>query len=304
MQIDRAIEYFLSAKKGDGARPATIRTYDQHLRRFVDAMPEVGDTDDLDVPTIRSYILKLQDDHRIKPVSRASRVVHLKAFCNWLEREELIKSSPFARGRVKVPAFERKNVATITDEEFRALLAACDTRLPVGRRDTALLMFLMDTGVRVGELVGLNIEDVNFTQRTAQLRHTKGKRERTVFFSPYTATALTRYLGRTKGEEGPLFGPVRSKGYIRLEANAVNQRLRILATKAGLDPQRVHPHAFRHTMATNYLREGGDPASLQAILGHADVSTTVKNYVHLVTGDLSKKHDQFSSMGRLMRKGH
>ena len=189
---------------------------------------------------------------------------------------------------------------TITDDEFRAMIAACNPRNSIGRRDVAMLMLLMDTGVRVSEAVGLDVADVNLAQRTAQLRVTKGKRERTVFFSPQTALALTRYLGRRRKDDGKLFMPIRQHASLtRITTGAFRERLEKLAIAAGIDPKRVHPHAFRHTMATNYLREGGDPASLQAMLGHSDVSTTVRNYAHLVTADLQKKHDQFSSMDRL-----
>ena len=300
VQLDRAIDFFLVAKKAEGRADQTISTYAQALYHFAKAMPEVGEAEDIDRNVARAYIAKLQElewaDRTI-----TSRITHMRTFCNWMVAEGIVRTSPFGRGKVPIPTFHRKDMQTITDDEFRSLLAVCDARTATGRRDIAMLMFLMDTGVRVSEAVGLSLSDVNLPQRTAQLRRTKSRRERTIFFSVDTALALTRYVGRRKKQDGPLFIALRNRGFESLTPAAFRLRLDTLAKKASLDPRRVHPHAFRHSMATNYLREGGDPASLQAMLGHADVSTTVRNYAHLVTADLQKKHDQFNSMERITR---
>ena len=124
---------------------------------------------------------------------------------------------------------------------------------------------------------------------------------RTVFFSPQTAVVLQRYIQRQPAierESEVVFCGWRGRP---LTTFGVHEMLASRAKKAGVK-SRVNPHTFRHTFATNYLRMGGDASSLQRILGHSDISTTIRNYAHLVDEDLSKAHDQFSPMSRVLAR--
>lgn len=192
-------------------------------------------------------------------------------------------------------------VDIIPDSDFRSLLGTCNDRsLNRNRRDEAILMFLFDTGVRVGELSNLRKDDLDMKRRTARVVG-KGRKWRTVFFSPQTAVTLQRYLQRQTAVERKsevVFCGWRGRP---LTTYGVHQMLALRAERAGV-VSRVNPHAFRHTFATNFLRMGGDASSLQRILGHSDISTTIRNYAHLVDEDLSKAHDQFSPMSRVLRR--
>jgi len=303
MQLDRAIDYFLAAKEAEGLSPQTTKTYASHLFKFARTMPEVGEAEDIDKFTVTGYIAKMQADGAMKPVSVNTQTRSLRVFCKWLEDEGLINVSPFraAKNPVKMPRFEKRPVDIITDDDFRGLLRTCeDKSVGRNRRDEAILMFLFDTGVRVGELVALKKDDLDMKRRTARVIG-KGRKWRTVFFSPQTAIALQRYLQRQNAverESEVVFCGWRGKA---MTTFGVHQMLATRAERAGV-VSRVNPHTFRHTFATNFLRMGGDVSSLQRILGHSDVSTTIRNYAHLVDDDLSKAHDRFSPMSRVMSR--
>lgn len=301
MQLDRAIDLYLQSKRAEGKTEATIRTYTDHLFRFAKDMPEIEEVSDIDKYSLQGYIAKLQARPTLKAVSVNSRVRSLRGFCSWLYEEELLRSNPFRteRGRLKMPKFEQEVPETLSDIDFRKLLATCDRSTNRGRRDEAILMFLFDTGVRVGELVNIQRERLDTRNRRAVVMG-KGRKERNVFFSPQTAVALTRYLTRMGDrawvESEWVFMGWRGR---RMTTYGVNQMLDRRAKEAGVTA-RCNPHTFRHTFATNYLRMGGDPATLQRILGHSDISTTVRIYTHLVGDDLAKAHDQFSPMQRAL----
>jgi site-specific recombinase XerD len=295
MEIETTVQFFLSAKHAENRSQGTIDWYDNALYRMLRRMPEMERLDDLNAITIRAYILLMQEDPGLRDVSVTKNVRAIRAFCRWLVREELLKADPFTK--VPVPSFEKRELDIVSDSDFKALLAACDRNTDKGRRDEAILMFLFDTGVRVGELVALKTEHLDLKSRQARVVG-KGRKWRTVFFSAQTATALHRYLARRMGREYVFVG----WGEKPLTVFGVNQMLKRLAERSGVKA-RVNPHSFRHTFATNYLRMGGDPATLQRILGHSDVSTTIRNYAHLVDADLRKAHDQFSPMGRALGRG-
>lgn len=302
MNLERAIDLYLSAKRAEGRTDATIKTYTDHLYRFAKYMPEVEEAGDVDKYNVQQYIARLQQAPTISNVSVASLTRSLRAFCSWLYDEDLIRTNPFTaeKGRVKVPKAEQRMPTILTDDDFRKLLATCDRSSARGRRDEAILMFLLDTGVRVSELTGLRKDKLDQKGRRAVV-FGKGQKERSVFFSPQTALSLARLLGRmTAVDRASPFVFIGWRGN-RLTSMGVNQMLERRAKDAGVTA-RCNPHTFRHTFATNYLRLGGNPATLQRILGHTDISTTIRIYTHLVGDDLAAAHDQFSPMQRVMQR--
>jgi len=294
MELDRAIDYFIVTKRTENRTKATIDWYSNALFRFVKRMPGVLTVEEIDAFTIRDYIALMQGDPALRDISVNKNVRAIRAFCRWLVKEDLLRADPF--DRVTVPDFEHRDVDTLADGDFRALLAACDRQTEKGKRDEAILMFLFDTGVRVGELVALKTDDLDLVARQARVVG-KGRKWRVAFFSPQTALALQRYLARRRKGEWVFTGWKNRP----LTVYGVNQIMRRLGMKAGIT-NRHNPHTFRHTYATNYLRNGGDPASLQRILGHSDISTTIRNYAHYVTKDLAEAHDRYSVMSRALAR--
>ena len=305
MQLDRAIDLFLSAKRAEGRASNTVSSYSYALYRFARDSP-VGEVDELDVLSLRGYasmLMQQQEMGALSPATVANWMRHLRAFCSWLVGEELLNKSPFEKRRdgksgVVVPRNPEMHFDVITDDEVRALLATCDTRTNMGRRSMALFMFLFDTGVRISELTGLRVVDLDIGNRQARV-YGKGSKWRAVFFSPLTALAVQRYLMHRTTESPFVFaGAGGQNSNPGLQTNAVRTLLLRHCKKAGI--RHLNPHLFRHTFATNYLRNGGDSATLQRIMGHSDVSTTIRNYAHLANDDLSRAHDQYSSMARVL----
>jgi integrase/recombinase XerD len=294
LQVDQAISYFLSAKEAEGRTPMTISSYSRALYRLAKWLPDDAEVERLDKWQLREFIGFLRKDG-LRDVSVATYIRHINAFLAWLTKEEIRP-----RLKVEVPKFDQPELPILDREDFWKLMAACDTTTDKGRRDAAILLFLLDTGVRVGELVTLTRDNVDLKARTARVIG-KARRYRTVFFGVETALAMNRYDKRRPRGYTPtyFFCGHRDKP---LTIYGVRQILERLGKLAGVKGP-VNPHAFRHTMATAYLRGGGDPATLQRILGHTDISTTIRNYSHLVTDDLKAAHEKFSPLvGAMSRK--
>lgn len=295
MNLRDAHDYFISAKVGEGISPKTEHGYRRSFQQFVDSLGESDQTDVkvITVFSVRDYIRSLQA-RNLAPMSVARYVRELKVFCRWLRSEDLIPIDPFA-DRVKVPTTHSPLMPYIPDADFKKLLEACDRRDHLGRRDYAILCFMWDTGVRVSELTGLRVENLDTRAGTAKVLG-KGQKERIVFFDPATRAAMLGYRARLgRLASSPYFFVSRSNQ--PLKPNAINQLLVRLSKRAGVTVN-TNPHAFRHSFARNYLMAGGDLHSLQRLLGHASLEI-VKLYLNLSTGDLAQKHEQFSPMSRV-----
>ena len=302
--LDDAIREFISTKIVEGRTAATIRRYESSLRKFANWAGECR-VDDLTPDIYRAYIAYLQAIPSIKPVSVAIYVRELKVFSRWLEDEGHVAYSPFKPGRegktrLKVPKYDSTMPYALSTDSFRKMLDTCDVRRPGGRRDHAILSFLWDTGVRVGELCNMTVDDVDIAAGRARV-HGKARRERIVFFGPEVARSLLRYRSRlaTKfivdHEHYFLTDDFRP-----LSVNAVTQMIRRVAVRARVE-DRVNPHSFRHAFGVNYLVAGGGIRDLQQIMGHAQVTTT-EVYTHLTEDRLAEMHAKFSPMSTLRRR--
>lgn len=301
MEIELAIEHFLHSRRAKNVAATTLTTYEFVLYKFARQMPEIRRAEDINHLTVRMWMSRLQQAGT-KDITVLHHYRHFKAFVKFLLAEGILTDDFYQSKRVEPPKVAKRRLVTLSDEDFRRMVAACDTNSDMGRRDAAILMFLYDTGVRVSELAALKVADLDLKARQAKVWG-KGSQERIVFFSTHTALALSRYLSRRRARPGDdesfVFLGYKRNHQGQFHPNGVLQVLRRVARKAGVTA-RVNPHTFRHTFATNYLRLGGDPHSLQRILGHADISTTIKNYAHMVTEDLQRKHEQFSPLAAAM----
>lgn len=291
MDLTDARDQFLRAKRREGLSPRTLEGYRKTLTKFL-AETEAAATDDLDRQAIERWIDDRMDDG-MKPVTLAHYCREVKVWCRWLHEEGLAGVNAFAG--VKMRKVTPDLHTLISEASFEKMLAACPKATAGGRRDRAILCFLYDTGVRVGELVTLKAEDVDLDAGQAKVRG-KGAKERIVFFGDETALALQRYRMRLETRVRPEMFFV-TDTWQPMRPNTVNLLLARVAGRSGVGKP-FNPHAFRHTFATNYLRAGGDLHSLQRLLGHADLQI-VTRYLSLVTEDLAAKHKQFSPMARL-----
>jgi len=225
----------------------------------------------------------------------------LAAMWSWAVREEIVQKNIVHL--VTPPKAEEREILPFTEAEFKALLAAASRSKAYERpgkrisdhatlqpeRMRAILLMLLDTGLRVGEITGLKLLQVDNRNQRIQLMG-KGAKERSVPFSPRTAQALWRYLSTRPDAESsePLFSTYNKR---KIDATQLAKSLKALGAKAGV--HNVHPHRFRHTFAIQYLRNGGDPYTLQKLLGHSTLDM-VKKYLALAQIDIDKAHKRAS----------
>ncbi len=161
-------------------------------------------------------------------------------------------------------------------------------RRPTALRDRALVLLLADTGLRIGEVAALRVEDVDLVAGRIWVRRGKGGKSRVVFASAPVLEALQAYwASRSARPEDPAFTDLEGQG---LSADALKRLIRRLGQRAGV---RIHAHALRHFFATQYLRNGGDPLTLKRLLGHSSLAM-VERYVQLVDEDLREAHRRAS----------
>jgi integrase/recombinase XerC len=260
---------------------------ERRLRRPADQIQPT----EMDHHAVRGFMAELYDRGHAR-ASSARRLAAIRAFGRYLRREEEIEQEPGAM--VATPKLDRKMPAHLEVNEVERLLAAPDGDTLLGRRDRSILELFYASGLRLSELVGLDLEDVNLSSRLVRVLG-KGGKERIVPFNKNTAAALRTYLGdreslvrrRPRGETSrrravePLFVNYRGG---RLSSRSVDRLVRkyVAATSARLG---ISPHALRHSFATHLLERGADLRAIQELLGHARVSTT-QRYTHVSDAQL------------------
>ena len=287
--------------------PNTVRAYDTDLSQLVQHLagrhtrkPSEVTLKHFDADGVRAHLEELHE----RGISRASAARHLAAartFAAWLIREGRIADDPTAL--VGSPRRAKTLPAHLGASDMDKLLAAPDDATPAGRRDRAILELFYASGLRLSELVGIDLEDVNLSRRSVRVLG-KGGKERIVPFNGATAGALRRMLGDhdesqksevksqkfgrgSARQRNPLFLNLRGQ---RLTTRSVDRIVRAAARAAGI-PQGISPHALRHTFATHLLRAGADLRAIQELLGHAQLSTT-QRYTHLDVGRLMDVYRQ------------
>lgn len=283
LALGRAVELFLAAKAAEGAAAKTLEWYRMILSRLVRAMGEARPVDDLAPAELRAWLLELRAT--LAAVSIAGYVRTLKAFGNWLAAEDLA-TAPSLRS-LRKPRVPVKLVEPVTDDAMRRLLAAA------GNRDRAILLLLLDTGLRVSEAAVLRLGDLR-PDGTLKVRG-KGSKERIVPVGSTARQAIVRYLGeRGPGQPDDALWLGR-KG--EMSSRGLQHMVRRLKGRVGVTG-RLSPHSLRHTFARSYLVNGGDVFSLQRILGHTTLDM-VKRYVALADIDLVTRHAVASPADRL-----
>jgi len=219
----------------------------------------------------------------------------LRAFLTWCFNEEYITEN--IPVRFKLPKAQRKTVDVLTDEEIKRLLDSFNLKTMTGARNYAICALMLDSGLRLDEVVTLETGNVYISAGYA-IVNGKGNKQRTVPLGLNSKRALIRYMGRVppQAPKTPLFV---KDTLIPLQQSTVKQLFRKLKTRAGIP--RLRPHLLRHSFATRYLDNGGDIYSLQQILGHTSLEM-VKRYVHLIPRKTVVCFPQFSPLDNLSRK--
>jgi len=268
----------------------TIENYGRYLKRFLDfskiASPG-GITDDL----VRRYRLYLNREN-LKRKTQNYYLIALRVFLKYLSRRGMESLAPERIELAKVP---ERELDLISGDELERLLFGPKGDDFKSLRDKAIMELLFSTGLRVSELCSLDREDVDLKKPEFSIRG-KGDKIRLVFVSDAAKTCLKNYLDKRHDIEEALFVNLREKEAGRLTPRSVERILRYYAVKAGIS-KKVTPHVLRHCFATDLLEGGADLRSVQALLGHASLTTT-QIYTHVTDRQLREVHRAFHGTKR------
>lgn len=270
---------FLSAKKIEGCSDKTIKYYQttiQNLLNHLQISVRSITTSDL-----RIYLSEYQEQKHSSKVTIDNMRRIFSSFFAWLEDEDYIIKSPVRRiHRVRTDTLIKE---TISDEALELLRDSC-TEI----RDLALIDLLASTGMRVGELVKMNISDINFQERQC-IVFGKGNKEREVYFNARTKIHLLQYIQQRTDSNPALFVSL-SAPYTRLTISGIEVRLRNLGKHINL--HKIHPHKFRRTLATQAIDKGMPIEQVQRLLGHVKIDTTL-HYAMVNQSNVKMAHRKY-----------
>ena len=258
----RMIEAFISSKQIEGCSDRTIKYYKEIIDKFNDNFDK--SIKKLTTEEIRSYLSNYKEMSSCgsTTIDNIRRV--LSSFFSWLEDEDYIIKSPIRRiHRIKTPTTVKE---VLTDENLEKLRDECENI-----RDLSLIELLISTGMRVGELVNLNISNLNFEDRSCIVLG-KGNKEREVYFDAKTKLHLKEYISKRNDNNDALFVSLREP-HQRLSISGIELIVRNLGVNTNIN--KVHPHKFRRTLATMAIDKGMPVEQVQKLLGHVKIETTM-----------------------------
>jgi len=297
VELKRQFLEYLEIERGRSIK--TVENYDRYLERFF-TFAKVKKPSDLTEEQVREFRLYLNRQAgtkvggRVEPMKRRTQnyyLIALRAFLKFLRKRGIESLSPERIELAKVP---ERSLDLISPNELKRLMSAPDQKTIEGKRDKAILELFFSTGLRISELCGLSIDDVDLTRDEFSVRG-KGDKVRVVFLSDTAKDTLREYLKNRKDLDDALFIRYGRKandgGELRLSPRAVQRLLKQYAAKAGIT-RKVTPHVLRHSFATDLLSNGADLRSVQALLGHAHIGTT-QVYTHVTDKHLREVHKKY-----------
>ena len=273
------LKLFLDAKKIEGCSERTLDYYEKtirHLLNNVDTPIRKMNTD-----KIRAYLVDYQKINNCGKVTIDNIRRNISSFFSWLEEEDYILKSPMRRiHKIKAKTVVKE---TISDEAIEKLRDECREK-----RDLAMIDLLYSTGMRVGELVNLNIADIDFEQRECVV-FGKGDKERRVYFDAKTKLHLKEYLD-SRDDDNPALFVTLNAPHDRLKISGAEIRIRNLGRSLGMN--KIHPHKFRRSMATRAIDKGMPIEQVQKILGHSQIDTTMQ-YAIVNQNNVKNSHQKY-----------
>lgn len=325
LSFEWQIDEFMVFCRSRQLREKTMNSYEQTLRLFERWCAEelnITTVDKVSESVIRRYILNLQErgkysfyandkakdinypDRRrdfrkpISPITINNYIRNLRVFFNWLDRDYILKKNPMRK--VQQLKVNRQAKEFITDDEFKKLTRSLDKSYYPEHRDYAMIMLMIDSGMRIGECSVLLVEDIDLAHRKIFLRAeiTKGRKDRFVFFSSKTETILRRWLQFKDRyvESAYLFPTKPNKTPIQVSNFEINFKRYL--QRANLN-QKLSPHCLRNNFAKRCLMNGMDIYTLSKILGHSSVKVTEEAYLDLNDDDMSKRYQHYSPLANM-----
>lgn len=299
MKYDVAVRQFLEYMELEQNRSSkTIENYSHYLTRLADFAGDIK-LSDVDVELIRKWRLWLNrlgtnSADELSKTTQNYHLIALRSFLRYCAKREIPAIAP---DKIELANVKRPQVTFLTPEELENLAAQPNTAKLNGLRDRAIIELLFSSGLRVSELVKLDRGHINLSRQEFSVRG-KGQKDRPVFISPEAANWVDLYLKKRQDNSPPLF--IRYSGnkttdtsgnYSRLTPRSVQRLIARYARLAGIT-KHVSPHTLRHSFATDLLMNGADLRSVQAMLGHANISTT-QIYTHVTDPHLKEIHQKF-----------
>jgi integrase/recombinase XerD len=280
MDFLRQVNHFIGAKKSEGLSPKSTDNYRMYLHMFSGYTNKKSA--DATANDIRSFISYLSIDRGLKNTSVQSVINILRSFFGWLTVEEIIIKNPM----LKIKSFKIDKICArhpLSTEEMEILRDTCKDY-----REKAIVEFLYSSGCRISEATQIDVSSINFDTRSVEIIG-KGSKRRTLYFSVRSRLMIRQYLLERKGGTALFVGC--RKPHDRLGNAAIQKIIRELGKRAGLS-KRIHPHIFRHTLATDCLNAGMDITVIQQILGHNSVGST-EIYASLSQDSIRREYEKY-----------
>lgn len=275
------LKMFLDAKKIEGCSTRTIKYYQSTVEKLLHNISEP--IRKITTEDMRNYLSEYQKWNNCSKVTVDNVRRNISSFFSWLEEENYILKSPMKR--IHKIRTNKQVKEIINDEEIEQLRDKCTCI-----RDLAIVDLLYSTGIRVGELVNLNIADIDFEAREC-IVFGKGGKERKVYFDAKSKLHLQNYI-KDRTDDNPALFVTLDAPYDRLKISGVEIRMRQLGKKANI--VRIHPHKFRRTMATRAIDKGMPIEQVQKILGHSQIDTTMQ-YAMVNQNNVKASHKKYIS---------
>lgn len=273
---------FCQAKRIEGKSENTLYNYKNEVNKLFGYVSK--HYSDITTQDIRNYMGYRKEKDKLASVSVQNMRQYLKSFFKWLTREEFITINPM--DKIDIIKVEQKVIDVLSDEEAEILRCAATSE-----RDLAIIDLLSGSAMRVSELCALNKSDVNFSTREIVV-FGKGRKERTCFMTGRAKVHLMWYLEDRTDDNEALF-VTSKKPYNRLSKNGVEYILKHIADMSKNPNRRIYPHLYRKTVASNMLKKGADPSTIQNILGHKSVETTLNCYCKIDKDNIKHEHEKY-----------
>ena len=302
MYLSELVNDFTEHLEVEGGRSLkTIENYRLYLERFIEFSGDIT-VDKITSEQVRRFRLWLNrhsnnNDQSLSLITQSYHLIALRGFLTYLSRRDI---QSLSADKIILPKTARKQVTFLHYDEVSSLLSQIDLDTERGLRDRAIIELLFSSGLRVSELVNLNRDHINLNRREFMVRG-KGQKDRPVFVSKGAAERVSDYLASRHDSLVPLFisysrfaGQTDTSGdYRRLQSRSIQRMVSHYAKMAGIT-KHVSPHTLRHSFATDLLMNGADLRSVQAMLGHSNISTT-QVYTHVTDQHLKDVFEKFHS---------
>ena len=261
-----------------GKSKGTISMYTREIKKLLDFLghKKIGDIHPFD---IRNYLAH-EKSRGISNRTLENERSYLSTFFRWLNAEELIDKDPCYQ--IEPIKYLESVKRPFTNVELDKIRFACKSK-----KERAVIEMLLSSGMRVAELVDINVEDIDFNKKSVLIRHGKGNKERRTYIDDLACTHLIDYLTSNNIVSGPLFV---SKRNARYTTRGIREMLHVLAKKSKVDD--VHPHRFRRTFATTLAARGMDIQEIQKLMGHTNINTTMI-YVYIDDTQINNSYRKY-----------